>query len=137
MKAKHLYFIICSLLFSGVAALTSCSGERGYIDYRGMSMGMSARQMADSLLMKIQNLAVDTNKTGETNIVMVDTLAKNFMVTVYHQNDTTSPRTTTRRRTCGRLSTMSCRRSSAGLTWVSTATCTRRLPSRTRREPSS
>ena len=88
MKAKHLYFIICSLLFSGVAALTLCSGERGYIDYRGMSMGMSARQMADSLLMKIQNLAVDTNKTGETNIVMVDTLAKNFMVTVYHQNDT-------------------------------------------------
>jgi hypothetical protein len=71
-----------------VVLMCACSGERGYIDYRGMSMGMSAKQMADSLLLKIQNLAVDTNKSGETNIVLVDTLAKNFMVTVYHQNDT-------------------------------------------------
>ncbi|MBR1395065.1 MAG: hypothetical protein IJ559_05340 [Prevotella sp.] len=71
-----------------VLLMCACSGERQYLDYRGLSMGMSARQMADSLLAKMQNLAVDTHKTGETNIVLVDTLAQNFMVTVYHQNDT-------------------------------------------------
>ena len=71
-----------------VLLMSACSGEREYLNYRGLSMGMSAKQMADSLLAKIQNLAVDTHKTGETNIVLVDTLARNFMVTVYHQNDT-------------------------------------------------
>ena len=71
-----------------VLLMCACSGERQYLDYRGLSIGMSARQMADSLLAKMQNLAVDTHKTGETNIVLVDTLAQNFMVTVYHQNDT-------------------------------------------------
>jgi len=71
-----------------VVLMCACSGEREYLNYRGMSMGMSAKQMADSLLAKIGNLAVDTNKTGETNIVLVDTLAQNFMVTVYHKNDT-------------------------------------------------
>ena len=71
-----------------VLLMCACSGEREYLNYRGLSMGMSAKQMADSLLAKIQNLAVDTHKTGETNIVLVDTLARNFMVTVYHQNDT-------------------------------------------------
>ena len=71
-----------------VLLMCACSGEREYLNYRGLSMGMSAKQMADSLLAKIQNLAVDTHKTGEANIVLVDTLARNFMVTVYHQNDT-------------------------------------------------
>ena len=71
-----------------VLLMCACSGEREYLNYRGLSMGMSAKQMADSLLAKIQNLAVDTHKTGETNIVLVDTLARNFMVTIYHQNDT-------------------------------------------------
>ncbi len=78
------------VLLAALAAvmMCACSGERQYLDYRGMSMGISAKQMADSLVTKLQNLAVDTHKTGETNIVLVDTLAKNFMVTIYHQNDT-------------------------------------------------
>ena len=78
------------MLLAALAAvlMCACSGERQYLDYRGMSMGISAKQMADSLVTKLQNLAVDTHKTGETNIVLVDTLAKNFMVTIYHQNDT-------------------------------------------------
>ena len=82
--------IMKKILLSAMAVvlMCACSGEREYLNYRGMSMGMSAKQMADSLLAKIQNLAVDTHKTGETNIVLVDTLARNFMVTVYHQNDT-------------------------------------------------
>jgi len=82
---KKLFFA-----FVALALMCACSGERGYINYRGMSMGMSAKQMADSLLAKISNLAVDTNKTGETSIVLVDTLAQNFMVTIFMRNDTIS-----------------------------------------------
>ena len=84
---KHLFFFIYSLLFSGIAALTSCSGERGYIDYRGLTMGMSARQMVDSIQQKLPNLWLDTTKY-EDRYVLADTLARNFTVAVYHQNDT-------------------------------------------------
>ena len=84
---KHLFFFIYSLLFSGIAALTSCSGERGYIDYRGLTMGMSAKQMVDSIQQKLPNLWLDTTKY-EDRYVLADTLARNFTVAVYHQNDT-------------------------------------------------
>mgnify|MGYP006916301999 CR=1 FL=1 len=79
--------VICCFCCLGCLFL-ACSGERGYLDYRGLSMGMKASQMSDSLLQKMQNLVVDTNKSTETSIVLVDTLAQNFAVTVYHQNDT-------------------------------------------------
>lgn len=78
------------LAIAAVCLMCACSGEREYINYRGLNMGMSAKQMADSLMVKISNLAVDTNKTGETSIVLVDTLAQNFMVTIFMQNDTIS-----------------------------------------------
>ena len=66
----------------------ACSGEREYINYRGLSMGTPASKMADSLLAKLPNLAVDTNKTNESSIVLFDTLAQNCMVTIYQQHDT-------------------------------------------------
>jgi len=78
-------------LMLAVAALClvfACSGEREYISYRGHSMGMSAKAMVDSLLAEVQNLAVDTDKSGETSTVLVDTMARNFSITVYQQNDT-------------------------------------------------
>ena len=65
----------------------ACSGEREYLNYRGMSMGMSAKQMVDSLQM--QGLALDTNKY-EDRYVLSDTIARNFSVAIYHQNDTIS-----------------------------------------------
>ncbi|MCH5302207.1 MAG: hypothetical protein J1E77_05130 [Prevotella sp.] len=65
--------------------LSACSSEREYINYRGMSMGMSARQLADSL--QKQGLALDTTKY-EDRYVLADTLANNFTVAIYHQNDT-------------------------------------------------
>ena len=86
MKPKHLLFIICSLLFSAAGALTGCSGERQFITYRGMSMGMSANGMADTL--QQQGLALDTLHSTPTSIVLADTLKRNFVVTIYHQNDT-------------------------------------------------
>ena len=50
-------------------------------------MGMSAKQMVDSLQM--QGLALDTNKY-EDRYVLSDTIARNFSVAIYHQNDTIS-----------------------------------------------
>ena len=77
-------------LLAAVAAvlMCACSGEREYLNYRGLSMGMPASKMADSLLTQLQNVVVDTNKTTETSIVLIDTLAQNFAITLYHQNDT-------------------------------------------------
>jgi len=84
---RYLFFVICSLLFSGFATLTSCSGERGYIDYRGVSMGSPAKQMVDSIQQKLPHLWLDTTKY-EDRYVLADTLARNFTVAVYHHNDT-------------------------------------------------
>ena len=76
------------LAFVGLAALLACSGEREYLDYRGLSMGMPASKMADSLQLQLANLTVDTAHSGQASIVLVDTLAQNFAVTIYQQNDT-------------------------------------------------
>ena len=76
------------LAVMAVLAMCACSGEREYLDYRGMSMGMSAKKMVDSL--QLQGLALDTAHSTETSFVLADTVARNFSVTVYHQNDTIS-----------------------------------------------
>jgi len=75
-------------LFALVAfcLLCACSGEREYINYRGLSMGMSAKAMADSL--QAQGLALDTAHSNETSLVLADTLACNFVVTIFQNNDT-------------------------------------------------
>jgi len=82
---KGFLFVVFSLLLSGMAALTGCSGEREYIDYRGLSMGLPAKVLIDSL--QKQGLALDTNKY-EDRYVLADTLKRNFTVAVYHHNDT-------------------------------------------------
>ncbi|MBR1934244.1 MAG: hypothetical protein IJ841_11255 [Prevotella sp.] len=71
-----------------VIALCACNGEREYLNYRGMSMGTSAKAMCDSLL--LQGLALDTVHSSETTYVLADTLACNFVVSIIHQNDTIS-----------------------------------------------
>lgn len=78
------------MLLAAMAAvmMCACSGEREYLNYRGMSMGMSAKKMVDSL--QLQGLALDTAHSTETSFVLADTIACNFVVTVYHQNDTIS-----------------------------------------------
>jgi len=78
------------LCLMGVVLMCACSGERGYLNYRGLSMGMKASAMADSLLAKLPNVVVDTAKSGDEQTVLVDTLAQNFAVTLYHHNDTLS-----------------------------------------------
>ena len=63
--------VVCCLS----AFFFACSGERGYIDYRGLSMGLPAKQMVDSLLQKMPNLWLDTTKFDD-RYVMADTLAR-------------------------------------------------------------
>lgn len=103
------------MLIAAVAAvlICACSGERGYINYRGMSMGLPASKIVDSLQLKVPNLWLDTTKY-EDRYVLADTMYRNFTVAVYHQNDTVTdilenspPPTTTRPATCGRPCTTS------------------------------
>lgn len=77
------------MLIAAVAAvlICACSGERGYINYRGMSMGLPASKIVDSLQLKVPNLWLDTTKY-EDRYVLADTMYRNFTVAVYHQNDT-------------------------------------------------
>jgi uncharacterized lipoprotein YmbA len=76
------------LFFAVVAAvlMCACSGERGYLDYRGLSMGLPAKQVADSLQQR--GLALDTAHSTDGSYVLADTLKGNYVVTVYHKNDT-------------------------------------------------
>lgn len=76
------------IAFVAFATLCACSGEREYLNYRGMSMSLPAKAIVDSL--QQQGLALDTNKTDEQHYVLADTLANNYAVAVYHQNDTIS-----------------------------------------------
>lgn len=76
------------MFFAVVAAalMCACSGERGYLDYRGLSMGLPAKQVADSLQQR--GLALDTAHSTDGSYVLADTLKGNYVVTVYHKNDT-------------------------------------------------
>ena len=74
------------LAVAATVLMCACSGEREYLSYRGMSMSMSAKQMVDSL--QQQGLALDTAHSTEGSFVLADTVARNFVLTVYHNNDT-------------------------------------------------
>ncbi len=76
------------MAIAALCLICACSGEREYINYRGFSMGISAKKMADSLQLTMANLAIDTARSGENSFVLVDTMARNFSVTIYHQKDT-------------------------------------------------
>ncbi len=69
-----------------VIMMCACSGEREYLDFRGLSMGMPAKGMCDSL--QQQGLALDTLHSTSNSFVLADTLAQNYKVTIYQQNDT-------------------------------------------------
>lgn len=78
------------LVFAALAALMmcACGGEREYLNYRGLSMGLSARQVADSLQQR--GLALDTAHSTDDSYVLADTVKCNLVVTVFHHNDTIS-----------------------------------------------
>lgn len=65
--------------------LCACKGEREYLDFRGLSMGMSAKAMCDSLQLK--GFEVDTSLTDEQTLVLNN--AKELCrVDIVQHNDT-------------------------------------------------
>jgi hypothetical protein len=68
-----------------VIALCACSGEREYLKVRGLSMGMSAKAMCDSLQQK--GFALDTNLTDET-VYVLNNPAENCRMDIMMHNDT-------------------------------------------------
>ena len=70
-----------------VVALCACSGEREYLDFRGLSLGMSAKAMCDSL--QSRGFVLDSNLTDESTYVLnnAEDLSR---VDIVFQNDTIS-----------------------------------------------
>jgi hypothetical protein len=68
-----------------LVALCACKGEREYLEFRGLSLGMSAKAMCDSLV--AQGFALDTNLTDNSVYVLNDSNA-NCRVDIMLHNDT-------------------------------------------------
>jgi len=60
---KKMFFAVMALVM-----LCACKGEREYLEFRGLSMGMSAKAMCDSLQLK--GFELDTTLTDDQTIVM-------------------------------------------------------------------
>ena len=77
------------LVFAALAAVAmcACSGEREYLDFRGLSMGMSAKAMCDSLIDR--GFALDSNLTDESVYVLTNA-GEQCRVDINMQNDTIS-----------------------------------------------
>ena len=78
------------LLWAFVAVVTfcACSGERGYLDYRGLSMGMSAKSMCDSFLAR--GFQLDSNLTDSGSSYVLYSQDVKYKVGIYYTNDTIS-----------------------------------------------
>ncbi len=73
--------------FMAVIALCACKGEREYLDFRGLSLGMSAKAMCDSLLER--GFALDSNLTDNSVYVLFNN-QENARVDITMHNDTIS-----------------------------------------------
>jgi hypothetical protein len=79
---KKLIFAVMALV-----ALCACTGEREYLEFRGLSLGMSAKAMCDSL--QEQGFVLDSNLTDENAFVLNN--AKDLSrVDIFQHNDTIS-----------------------------------------------
>lgn len=73
--------------FMAVIALCACKGEREYLDFRGLSLGMSAKAMCDSLIER--GFALDSNLTDNSVYVLFNN-QENARVDITMHNDTIS-----------------------------------------------
>ncbi len=69
-------------------ALCACNSERGYLDYRGLSMGMSAKAMCDSFIER--GFLIDSAATDSGNTFELYSEAEKYRISIYYQNDTIS-----------------------------------------------
>ena len=73
------------LVVMGIVALCACKGEREYLDFRGLSMGMPAKAMCDSLLAR--GFELDSNLTDE-NVFVLTNAEDHSRVDIKFVNDT-------------------------------------------------
>ncbi len=69
-----------------VVALFACSGERGYLDYRGLPMNMSAKAMGDSVIDR--GFMLDSNLTDSGASYVLYSNEVNYRLGIYYNNDT-------------------------------------------------
>jgi hypothetical protein len=76
------------LLMAVVAmiVLCACNSERGYLDYRGLSMGMSAKAMCDSFIERGFLIDSVTTDSGSTYALYSNT--EKYRISIYYENDT-------------------------------------------------
>ncbi len=76
------------LMLATVAAITlsACSGEREYLDYRGVSMATPCKAFVDS--MKKQGLAIDTAAQQDKGTVVLMMPGNSMRITLKSSNDT-------------------------------------------------
>lgn len=67
--------------------MAACNSERTYLSYRGLSMGMPASVVADSL--QARGLALDTAQSDSSRVVL-NCESDHYTVTLFCQNDTLS-----------------------------------------------
>jgi hypothetical protein len=82
MQMKKLIFAVMA-----VVALCACNSEREYLDFRGLSLGMSAKAMCDSLIER--GFALDSNLTDETVYILTNS-KEQCRVDIAMHNDTIS-----------------------------------------------
>ena len=75
------------LAVMAIVALCACKGEREYLDFRGLSLGMSAKAMCDSLLLR--GFELDSNLTDETVFILKNAVEQ-CRVDISMHNDTIS-----------------------------------------------
>lgn len=65
-------------------ALCACQGEREYLSYRGLSMGMPLKVFEDSMLKR--GFQVDTNATAEGCLALFNPATEYTLTVTYHKD---------------------------------------------------
>ena len=71
--------------FMAVVMMCACSNEREYLSFHGLSLGMPAKAMSDSL--QEQGFVLDSNLTDEGTYVL-NSASELCRVDIIHNNDT-------------------------------------------------
>lgn len=76
------------LAIAALVMLCACSSERGYLDYRGLSMAMSAKSMCDSLMAR--GFYIDSASTDSGSSYVLASNQEKYRISIYYSNDTIS-----------------------------------------------
>ena len=75
--------LIC---LTALVVLCACNSERGYLDYRGLPMNMSAKAMCDSFMER--GFAIDSALCDSGSTFVLKSAKENFRLDIHYANDT-------------------------------------------------